>query len=126
MRQTLVSVHPVSDDEASRAQTLPKKRKRKGKTPVPEEKSRSAALVPDFFKRHLFTEIIPTVLEYFGAKTDPWNAQEHGPDELLDLCQELVNDLCPRAEYRLSKNDIVYKVVCTTHSRCRRLTTILR
>ncbi len=95
------------------------KRKRKAKAPVPEEKSRSAIHVPEFVKPLLFTEIIPTVLEYFGAKKDPWNAREHGPDELLNLCQELLNDLCPRAEYRLAKTDIIYKVVRALYSRVR-------
>ena len=76
-----------------------------------EDESRSASNVPDFIRPHLFTEIIPTVLEFYGAKLDPWNSQEYGRNELLDLCKELINDVCPRADYTLTKSDIIYKVV---------------
>ncbi|TFK84481.1 hypothetical protein K466DRAFT_567207 [Polyporus arcularius HHB13444] len=111
-RKSMLSAQRLSNEDAEAfGMQSSQKRKRKRRSPVPEDKSRSAANVPDFVKPVLFTELIPTILEYFGAKTDPWNTREHGPDELLNLSQELLNDLCPRAEYRLSKSDVIYKVI---------------
>ena len=122
----MVSVEEVSDDEAAAATSQSKKRRRRRRQSVDEDHSRSATHVPDFVKPYLFTELIPTVLEYFGAKVDPWNTQEHGRDELLNLCQELINDLCPQADYVLTKQDIIYKVVRGAFTRGRTLLLIFR
>ncbi|KAI0688828.1 hypothetical protein C8Q76DRAFT_803289 [Earliella scabrosa] len=107
-----VAIEQVTDDEAATCDARPGlKRRRKPRTQVDEDKSRSATNVPDFIKPYLFNDLIPTVIEYYGAKVDPWNSQEHGRDELLNLCQDLINDLCPRADYHLTKQDILYKVI---------------
>ncbi|KAI0643496.1 hypothetical protein C8Q79DRAFT_1012765 [Trametes meyenii] len=114
-RKTGVITELIDDEDASEVEQSgskpPKKRVRRSPSEMPEEKSRSAANVPAFIKPHLTTHIIPTVLEYFGAKKNPWNTQEHGRNELLGLCQELIDEVCPHVDYELTKTDIVYKVI---------------
>ena len=76
-----MAIESASDSEVDPA---PMKATRRPRSQVSEDQSRSAVHIPDFAKPHLFTRLVPTVIEYFGVKADPWNAQELGRDELLN------------------------------------------
>lgn len=110
-----VVVETIDDDDASETertgQNPRRKRPRRSPSEIPEDESRSTVNVPHFLKPVLTSKIIPTVLDYFGAKKNPWNMRDHGRTELLDLCQQLINGACPYADYELTKSDTVYKVV---------------
>lgn len=58
------------------------------------------------------TEIIPSVIDKLGAKTNPWDMRELGCDELLEVCQEVIDAVCSDGHI-LTKKDVIYKVVCS-------------
>ncbi|KAL1940124.1 hypothetical protein VTO73DRAFT_9459 [Trametes versicolor] len=72
--------------------------------------SRSSRNLPGFIKPFLDTHIIPTVIDYYGAKANPWDLQELGRDELLDLCQVLVDEVAPRVGHDVKKSEPIYKL----------------
>ncbi|KAI0374579.1 hypothetical protein BV20DRAFT_1048639 [Pilatotrama ljubarskyi] len=88
-----------------------RRRRRRAPADVPKDESRSIRNLPDFVKPFLDTEIVPTVINYVGTKRDPWDMREHGRDELLRICQEVLELVCPRDAYDLEKDDVIYKVV---------------
>ncbi|KAI0669708.1 hypothetical protein C8Q78DRAFT_1080400 [Trametes maxima] len=110
----LLTVETVdNDDEMHVANGKPSKKRHPRRAPadVPEGDSRSSTNLPDFVKPIIFSKIVPTVLNYFGSKRDPWDTQERGKDELLDLCRDILDMTCPDEDYVLTKNDIIYKVI---------------
>ncbi|CDO77187.1 hypothetical protein BN946_scf184705.g12 [Trametes cinnabarina] len=66
---------------------------------VPEEDSRSSTNIPDILKPVMYTKVIPTILDYFGSRQDPWGICEQGGQnatDLLELCQEVIDEIRQR------------------------------
>ncbi|KAI9070394.1 hypothetical protein FKP32DRAFT_1599331 [Trametes sanguinea] len=89
------------------------RQRRRASADVPKEHSRSSTNIPDILKPVFHSKVIPTILDYFGAKQDPWGISEGGRHgtELLELCQEVINEVCPRFPIELTKADVTYKVI---------------
>ncbi|KAI9059337.1 hypothetical protein FKP32DRAFT_1606172 [Trametes sanguinea] len=90
------------DGVTNRAVATPQKaprQRRRAPVDVPEEHSRSSANVPDVLKPVMYTKVIPTILDYFGARQDPWGICEQGgrnATDLLELCQEIIDEIRQR------------------------------
>ncbi|KAI9056388.1 hypothetical protein FKP32DRAFT_1607920 [Trametes sanguinea] len=101
---------------AGSSRTVAKKTPRQARrapTDVPEHQSRSVSNIPDVLKPLIYSKIIPTVLDYYGAKEDPWAICQSGRKgtELVELCQDIISEVCPRFSFDVSKADVVYKVI---------------
>lgn len=106
------AVEESEDDNNGLGARAPvRKRPRRAASEVPEEESRSSRHLPGFIKPFLEPSIIPTVINYYGAKENPWDLQELGRDELLDLCQTLVDEVLPRKGHIVKKSELIYKLV---------------
>ncbi|KAI0739089.1 hypothetical protein C8Q80DRAFT_1275265 [Daedaleopsis nitida] len=119
--QLKVTVEDIGSDDDGHLDPMPKRstkkansgtlrRVRTAKADMPPEKSRSSGNVPAWIAPYMSTEIIPSVLDRLGAKTNPWDLREHGGDELLQVCQEVMDAIFPD-KYVLTKKDVIYKVI---------------
>ncbi|KAH9916451.1 uncharacterized protein B0H18DRAFT_1038515 [Fomitopsis serialis] len=89
----------------------PKSRIRRPPSAIPPEKSKSADNLPDFLRDVWDETILPSLKEKYGAATKLWDI-EHGALTLRDELQNLIDQLCPHAEYEVaaSTKDLVYEV----------------
>ncbi|KAI0351105.1 hypothetical protein OH77DRAFT_969345 [Trametes cingulata] len=110
-RVLVQAVDEQEEGSISGGQQKRQRRRRRAPADVPEDESRSTRNLPDFVKPLIDTEIVPTVINYVGTKRDPWDMREHGRDELLQICQDVFNLVCPRNAYDLEKDDLIYKIV---------------
>ena len=61
-------------------------------------------------------KIIPSILEYYGAKENVWDPDEAKPDEFLDLLKSILTTIFPRKKLDLKKGAVLYKYVRRTPS----------
>jgi hypothetical protein len=90
---------------------------RKGKTPIPLEKSLSFAALPYWIKPLFDTKLIPTLLDIFGAADDPWDLDPHA-DYFLSVVQDQIKVICPREYHnlQLERSDRIYAIVIVAGS----------
>lgn len=92
------------------------RRRRRAPTDIPEEKSRSTSNLPSFIKAVFESQFIPTIIDYYGTKRNPWDLREQGSDEFLEVCREALKAVCPNADYVLEKSDVAYRIVGEFHA----------
>ena len=76
-----------------------------------DSKSLKYELVPAWCKPEIKTQIVPTILEIFGAEDNPWSLKtvQHGP--LVDILQKRLNEVFPERHHKLQRKEILYRWV---------------
>ena len=79
-----------------------------------DSKSLKYELVPAWCKPEIKTEIVPTILEIFGAQDNPWTLKtvSHGP--LVDILQKRIDDVFPERHHTVQRKEILYRWVRTS------------
>ena len=58
------------------------------------------------------TKIIPALVEYYGTRPNPWDANATDRNELLDQVKDILKKAVPRREHdSLNRADIIYLYV---------------
>ena len=78
-----------------------------------DSKSLKYELVPAWCKPEIKTEIVPTIIEIFGAQDNPWTLKTvtHGP--LVDILQKRIDDVFPERHHTVQRKEILYRWVST-------------
>ncbi|EIW51505.1 uncharacterized protein TRAVEDRAFT_54437 [Trametes versicolor FP-101664 SS1] len=111
--QSVFRVEVIDDNDAMdivNGRAKKGRRRRRAPTDIPEEKSRSTSNLPDFIKAVFESKFVPTIIDYYGTKRNPWDLREHGSDEFLEVCREALKMACPDVDYTLEKSDVAYRI----------------
>ncbi|KAI0735780.1 hypothetical protein C8Q76DRAFT_792287 [Earliella scabrosa] len=65
--------------------------------------------LPDWCKPQIKTEVVPSVLEIYGAEDNPWAATTEKQGPLIKILQKLIDNIFPHRHHHLDKKDIIYR-----------------
>ena len=105
--------------------------KRTAQADIDPKRSLSGKHVPPWISDDFDKLMVPTLLEHYSAKDDPWSldAKTRKPSKgcavgassstedsdkdlgIVDILQQLINELFPRKKYELTSKDIIVRIV---------------
>lgn len=78
------------------------------------DKSLSAEVaLPEWLNTVLNSRIMPTLIDHYGSEKDPWTVDSESDDNsgIRALLQQLIDEFCPRREYKVAKGSPVLSIV---------------